>query len=329
MSKKLQLIPPALILVCTAQVAALAQAKPLVTEWVNEDIQGVSAVVQLLPFENQNIEKVKVGLRKDWHVEETDLGLGAKYLELEKGQGYSMGYVHALIYNGRVAQYEAGIQSYSDEWPRIRQRISDEWRNRKGPEISAEEHGIVFRQTLASVLQEYKTKVAATLGEVKSTRVPPELATKYASLTDPMNNSTLSGTRRDDEIDALLNSSRVDLLENVLRAYNPGARVLAAFALLELEKSGTELSTETLRVIDKVLNLSIKLHACVFDMCNYLTAQEALRWFDSGLAFPKPKPVNRSHRPLAANPMLRGDSLLHTVLELSRYDRNIRTQARS
>jgi hypothetical protein len=280
------------MLICTAHAAALAQAKPLVAEWVNEDLQGVSAVVQLLPFENQNIEKIKATLRKDWHVEETDLGFGAKYLDLAKGRGYSAGYVHALIFNGRVAQYEAGIESYSPEWPNIRQRVIDKWKENNGPEVSVEEHGISFRRRLATVLQEYKTKVAASLGQVKDTKVPSELMKSYASLTDPMNNSTLSGTGRDAEIDALLNSNRVDLLENVLRSYNPGARVLAALALLELEKLGTQLSSERRRVIDEVLNLKIELHACVYDMCNNLTATEALRWFGSGLAFPKLKPSN-------------------------------------
>ena len=208
-----------------------------------------------------------------------------------------MGYVHALIFNGRVAQYEAGIESYSQECPSIRQRVIDKWKENHGPEVSVEEHGISFRRTLTSVLQEYKTKVSAILGQVKDANAPSELMKSYASLTDPMNNSTLSGTRQDDEIDALLNSNRVDSLENVLRAYNPGARVLAALALLELVKSGTQLSPEVRSVIVKALNLNIQLHACVFDMCNYVTAPEALRWFGFGLAFPKPKPIVRSLKP--------------------------------
>jgi len=111
-----------------------------------------------------------------------------------------------------------------------------------------------------------------------------------------MENSTLSGTQQDEDISALVNSNRIDLLENVLRAYNPGARVMTALALLQLQKSGTLLSSNMRQSIEKVLNLNIELHACVFDMCSNPTAREALRWFDSGLAFPKPKASSDKRR---------------------------------
>lgn len=87
------------ILVVTAvllvYMSTLGQKTKLVKEWVHEDVEGVSSILRLIPFEQQDIEKVKARLRKDWHVEETNLGFGAKYLELEKGRGYSKGYVHA------------------------------------------------------------------------------------------------------------------------------------------------------------------------------------------------------------------------------------------
>lgn len=102
-----------------------------------------------------------------------------------------------------------------------------------------------------------------------------------------MENSTLSGTHPNEAIESLVNAQRVDLLENVLRGYNPGARVLASLALLELEKSGVQLSGRTHTAIDAVMNLNIELHACVYDMCSHVTAREAMRWFDSGLAWPR------------------------------------------
>jgi len=284
--KQTEVILASLVCACVFS-SALGQSKPLVTEWVNEDIHGVSAITELIPFEKQNIEGVKARLRKDWHVEEFNLGFGAKYLELEKGWGYSKGYVHALTYNDRVARYEAGIESYSEHWPQIKARIVSEWKRSKGPGASEEEHGLVFRQTLVNVLSEYQANVALTLGSQTPASVPPELKKSYRSLTDPMKNSTLSGTRGDEDIETLVKAKRIDLLENVLRAYNPGARVLAALALLELEKSGARPSSQTHAAIERVLNLNIDLHACVYDMCSYVTAQEALRWFDSGLAWPK------------------------------------------
>jgi hypothetical protein len=276
-----------LIVVLLINASAFGQKEELVREWLKKDVEGVSLIVELIPFERQNVEAVKARLLEDWHVEETDLGFGAKYLEVEKGWGYSKGYVHALIYNRQVTQYEAGIESYSQEWPAIKEQIHARWIAAKGPEVVEEEHGFVFRRTITTVLRKYKANVAATLGPLTGISVPPELWKQYANLIDPMDNATISGTHSDEAIDTLARLQRLDMLQNVLRAYNPGARVLAAIALLELEKSGVRISRRTRATIQKVLDLTIQLHGCVFDMCSRVTARQALDWFDSGRAFPK------------------------------------------
>lgn len=232
-------------LVLLVPVSVCGQEKKLVKEWVDEDVEGVSAIVRLIPFEQQNIEILKSQLKKNWHVEETALGFKGNYLELEKGWGYSKGYVHALIYDGRVARYEAGIESYSDEWPQIRDRVFGKWKAEKGPEVTKDEHGFVFRRTLPAVLSAYEATVGGALGRLSNASVPPEVSKYYAALIDPMENETLSGTHRNEGVEALATAKRTDLLENVLRGYNPGARVLAAFTLLEQERPGVHLSPET------------------------------------------------------------------------------------
>lgn len=286
MIRKFQFIV-VLLVILLINASTFGQKNKLVTEWVEEDVEGVSSIVELLPLERQNVDAVKSRLLKDWHVEETDLGFGAKYLELEKGWGYSKGYVHALICNRQVARYEAGIESYSKEWPQIKEQVQAKWIADKGPEVSEEEHGFVFRSTISSVLREYEATVAATLGPVTNISAPPELLKDYANLINPMENTTLSGTHGNEEIETLAGLKRVDMLENVLRGYNPGARVLAALGLLQLEKSGVHVSSATRATIGKVLNLTIDLHACVYDMCSRVTAREALTWFDSRRAWPK------------------------------------------
>lgn len=280
-----------LVAICGVHFKARSQTEPLVAKWVKEDIDGVSSILELLPFEKQNIRGVKSRLTKDWHVEETDLGFGATYLELGKGRGYSKDYLNALIYEGRVVQYEAGVESHPHEWPRIKDRVIERWKKGQGPSAIEEEHGLVFRKAFDPVLAEYHARVAAGLGPLTIADVPTELLKSYATLTSPMNNSTISGTDQDDDIRALTQAKRADLLKNVLRGYNPGGRVLAAVALLELEKAGTHLTPSERNTIGVVLDLDISLHACVFDMCSDPTAREALRWFDSGLAWPRPRIV--------------------------------------
>lgn len=294
MLRFLLLAAAVLVFIGAIHVCVQAQDKPLVAEWVNNDLEGVSAVRQLIPFEKQNIQVVKARLRKDWSIEETNLGFGGLYLTLAKGQGYAKSYVYALIYEGRVAMYEAGIESYSDEWPKIRERVLEKWEAEDLPQVALGEHGIAYKRTLESIMHLYQARVASALGPTRDASVAPDLEKSYASLTDPMNNSTISMTRRDEEIGTLLNANRTDLLENVLKAYNPGARVLAALALLELQKGGTRLSRVISKAIVRVLNLKVNLHACMFDICSYLTAKEAINWFDSDLAFPVPKVRRRS-----------------------------------
>jgi hypothetical protein len=274
-------------------VSIEAQTEPLNQDWFAEDLEGVSELLRLLPFEKQNIEAVKTKLRSEWSVEESDLGFGGRYLSLGKGNGYTKEYVNALLYNGRVAKYEAGIESFSNEWPQIKQSIERKWKDSKGPSASLEEHGLVSRQNFDSILREYQNRLAFHLGPLKATSVPPALATAYDELTNPMNNATISGTHRSSEIDALVEAQKLDLLENVLKGGNPGARVLAALAFLELKRNGAVVRGGTLRAADTVLKLPIELHACVFDMCSRLKAADVLVWFKSDKAFPEPIPKRR------------------------------------
>ncbi len=285
-----------LAVMCPVDVSAQDQAESLVPQYVNEDIEGVSALIALLPLEVKGIDEIKATLRGNWHVEETDLGFGGRYLELARGRGYSRSYVYALVYNGRVAQYVAGIEGDS-HWPFIRQPIIDRWRDLSGPDVSEEGRGLVIRRTLPQALRSYQLNVAASLGPMRDLSVSPALRASYLELIDPMANTTISGTNRDDDISALVASNAWDLLENVLRGYNPGARVLAALALQDSERSGGRLSPGVRPSIDKVLNLGVEVHACVFDICSNLTARDALRWFGSDRAFPVPNARGNRRRP--------------------------------
>ena len=90
MIQRLRLIASALPLVLAACVSAQAQEKPLVAEWLNNDLKAVSAVLEPIPFEELNVGGVKARLSKDWSVEEADLGFGGKHLRLAKENGYTM-----------------------------------------------------------------------------------------------------------------------------------------------------------------------------------------------------------------------------------------------
>ena len=123
-----KIFAPLLLLLLCSNVSVAQGAKPLVPEWAKADVEGVPEVLKLFPFENQRIVALKEKLKDTWSVEEYDLGFGGKRLDFAKGNGYTKIYVESFIFNGQVAYYELGVESYSEEWPRIRDDVVEAWR---------------------------------------------------------------------------------------------------------------------------------------------------------------------------------------------------------
>jgi hypothetical protein len=194
-------------------------------------------------------------------------------------------FVEVFLFNGRVAYYEMGIESYSKEWPRIRSGVLDAWRKTVSVDPDVTEHRVAYRKTLDSVLASYRSAVAARLGEMKAVDVPANLRDSYRLLTSFMENSAVSDggcglppglPEGKIGIDELIEAKRFDLIENVLKAYNPGARVYAMLALREKQKEGRELNPETQRAIQQIVNLRIPITTCAGCFVYYETAKRVL-----------------------------------------------------
>jgi hypothetical protein len=194
--------------------------------------------------------------------------------------------------NGRVAHYELGIESYSNEWPRIRHYIVDAWRKTTNAEPSVTQHRIAYRKTIDSVLTSYRTAVSTRLGEMKSVDVPAHLRDSYNLLTSFMENSAVSDRgcglppglpAGKVAMDQLIGENRFDLIENVARGYNPGARVYAVLALLEKQKQGRELNLETQRTIRQIVKLRTPITTCAGCLFYHETAMLKISFEDSRL----------------------------------------------
>jgi hypothetical protein len=129
----------------------------------------------------------------------------------------------------------------------------------------------VQQKTFPAVFQAYQQAVAAALGELKPVTVPAELRDGYEYLLSPLENSYVGkgGCGYGGEVpagreamDALLQAGRMDLIENVLRGYNPGGRVYAALALLEQQRRGVWLPPEVQETIRKLSVLKITITTC-------------------------------------------------------------------
>lgn len=283
LTPKLLLI--AFLLVSSLTIASAQSSEPLEAAWIKEDIASVAIVLNLSPFENQSISLLKGRLKDTWSVEEQDFGFGGKRLDLGKGNGYTKMFVEAFLFNGRVAYYELGIESYSNEWPRIRDDIVQAWRKTSKVEPSVTQHRIAYLKTVDSVLASYRSAVLAHLGEMKPVDVPANLRDSYNLLTAFMENSAVSDggcglppglPEGKVAIDQLIEQDRFDLIENVARGYNPGARVYAMLALLEKQKQGRGLNLETQRTIRQIINLRIPITTCAGCFVYYETAKKVV-----------------------------------------------------
>lgn len=111
----------------------------------------------------------------------------------------------------------------------------------------------------------YNSEIRRELGPIKQVEVPPKLDAAYKLLTDPFENSEISFVACNDgkpAIDALEDAKRVDLIENVLRSYNPGGRIYAAISLLRTERKGRRLTAAIKVVIDKVMKSDASVTTC-------------------------------------------------------------------
>jgi hypothetical protein len=246
--------------------------EPLKLEYVQDDIEGIAVLLKLTPIENQNIEKLKKQLPAEWYIDEDEnLGFGANRFRFGKGYGYSSVYVDVLTYNNQIAYYSIGVIGSFSKWNQYREQIIKAWIKNRGPAFIENGHEMTYEKKFENVFNSYYRKVAQELGELKSVDISAELKEPYEYLTSPLNNSYigegicgLGGPVLEGKtsIDALIDANRIDLIENVLRGYNPGGRIFAAITLLKMEKKGIVLNSELKKTLNKVIALDIPVSIC-------------------------------------------------------------------
>jgi hypothetical protein len=124
------------------------------------------------------------------------------------------------------------------------------WREAGGPDYRCSSEECFFEGADIAIILEYKNAVTAQLGKLTESAVPDGLKAHYEYLLSPFEVTYVgpagcgyppSPLRGREAIDALLSSRRYDLITNVLKGYNPGARVFALMALQEAVRRGVKL----------------------------------------------------------------------------------------
>ncbi len=256
---------------CFTSVCLAHESKSLNTEWLHGDLQLIGIVLRTIPMGDHNtVEDLKQSIEGEWTIRDDALGFGARKVYYGKALGYLSIGVDVVSFNGMIGFYEISFYK-PNEWPHMRKDIIKTWKSYGGPPFKEDKDNFYFQKRFPEVFDLYYKAVAEQLGAMQSVHVPSKLTKAYDYLISPLNNSrvgtgicgldgpVLEGRK---SIDLLVKAKRVDLIENVLRGYNPGGRIYAAIALLKMKEQGLDLEPEITGTIDKVGALDIPIAAC-------------------------------------------------------------------
>lgn len=150
------------------------------------------------------------------------------------------------------------------------------WQEGGGPEYTCSENECFYEWKSDEVQAKHRKSIALQLGPQLDLDVPDSLKKYYEYLMSPFETMYISrggcGFALVDEpfrspsgresIDALVKYKRLDMIVNVLRGPNPGARVYAVLALKRLRRDGIVLPPGTAATMSKVESLSVPVTMC-------------------------------------------------------------------
>jgi hypothetical protein len=279
----IRLLAAVLTLSAGGAVSASQKKEPLRADWLATDIANME---RLLPELKRNEPLTLPALEQIFGGPPAvnELGFGGRTFTFRKPGGYAYFRVSGFVFKDRIGYYEIRV-SYSSSWSTIRTVILDTWKRNTDLEFNENDSSIAHKRQFPDVVADYKTTVAARLGAIEPVTVPPELRSAYELLISLGNNSVIShdvcgygavAPAGKNAIDALVKANRVDLINNVLRGYNPGGRVYAWLALFATMRKGASISADTARAMDVVRTLDLVLDRCSGCIGSQETAQQII-----------------------------------------------------
>lgn len=265
------------ISICLAQ-----DSEPIKKEWLDKDVNNLKILSELTPIETSSFEKIEKIIKSD--ESDSGVGFGTRTPYFSIYGGYTTLNVRGLVFKGSIIQIKVSVSS-GLSWSKVKPFIIEGWKQNSQSEFIESENEIYYERTFPDVLELYKTSVGNELGQMKAVNVPSELKEEYELLTDPFENSIIAnggcgygGSMPEGKIaiNAIVEAKRIDLLENILKGYNPGGRIYAALALLKMEKRGVKIGTDVKTTISKLKSLDVSIATCAGCIVSYRTAKQIL-----------------------------------------------------
>lgn len=274
-----------LVAFCASLSAQQTADVTLDSAWLQNDLAGVKFLIRLMPIESHSIAELRkrfetVTENTSWF-DDSNLGFGARRVKLNMVLGYTTIYIDFLVFRNTVIHYKIGADVSEKAFnTKHGDDIKRAWKENGAPDFKLEKTELTFEKDFPQARKTYYTEVGKELGAMKVLDMPRNLDPYYKLLTDPFENSEISFVACSDgkpAIDALEDARRVDLIENVLRGYNPGGRIYAAISLLRMQREGRRLTPGTKKAIAKVLRSDASVTTCWGDTgTSGLTARDVV-----------------------------------------------------
>jgi hypothetical protein len=257
-------------------LAAEEPQEPLNNAYVQHDLQAMDRLRQLQPFEQETPKHLATVFEVNEPDESNAAGFDGTLFSVRKGHGYTTLFATGFTVRGRLAWLRIGIEGGDPTWDVLREREMAAWTRAGGPAYTCDENECVHEWRDESVLNSYRESVALALGAQRNVDVPDALKRYYNYLLLPFENTVVApgscGLPMPGEeirpvpgreaINALAKARRIDLIENVLRGYNPGGRIYALLALQKLRRLGVRISPATTATMRKVYDLDVAVSTC-------------------------------------------------------------------
>jgi len=240
---------------------------PLSREELLAELEDIEKLIDLMPFEKQNPEVLKQRLLADDYrmVENKHSLFGLDQIKFEKSGKHKTIYLSFAFFNSeQLAEYLVHIYPHKNDDLGLKTRAV--WLRRVGESTTKNNNEIQVYVKFADVFDEYYQTVANGHGELLSVNVPEYLMTAYEYLVSDLQDSSVGSfcykipwlAQAKCAVDQLVAADRVDLLENVLNGFNPGARIAAAIELTRLGSASRPDIQKTIRNLVR-LNTPIKV----------------------------------------------------------------------
>lgn len=235
---------------------------PLSREELATELEDIERLTDLLPFEKQTPDLLKQRLLEDNYtlIEDKRSVFGLENVRFEKKGQHKTIYLNFSFFNSiHLCEYWVSVATRYDDLTLKGQAI---WLQKGGEEVTGHKRRLIVRVESTDDYDRYYQAVINGNGALLPVQVPDNLTKAYEYLVSDMYDSTVgqscfvkaSWSWHDQcAIDQLVAADRIDLLENVLNGFNPGARILAA---RELTRLGVATRPDIQKTINKLVQLN-------------------------------------------------------------------------